>query len=186
MKENKFIAFLKNHKVFTITIFLFVILVPLIFIPSVYISQIVSSRHVIFEDKSIKAIKVSDQEYFDIEVTLYSITEPVGSTSGKYIFDYKLTPKAAKNTITDVVFSGQLSVVNDKYTKFSSDLYTLESDSSTRLVFDWDYDMDKSILPFLKPKGPKLYLYISFLYDMAPPLNGNPEEVNLYIEVPFN
>lgn len=186
-KENKFKTFIKTHRVFSLTVFLFLIVVPLILIPTVYIYQVASSKHVLFEDKSIKAVKLANQDYFDIEVTLYNIKEPLGDSMGQYIFNYKITTKDTVNSISDIAFTGQLSVVNDKYTSFSGDfLTTLESSSTTRLIFDWDYNMNKTILPFLKPKGPKLYLQIDFIYEMAEPLHGAPEEKTIFIEVPFN
>lgn len=186
-KENKFKKFLKTHKLFSLTIFLFLIVVPLILIPTAYISQAVSSKHILFKDKSIKAVKLDNQDYFDIEVTLYNIKEPLGDTPGKYIFNYKITPKDSVNTIRNISFTGQLSVINDKYTSFNGNFLTSsESTSSTRLTFDWDYNMNKSILPFLKPKGPKLYLQINFIYELAEPLQGNPEEKTIYVEVPFS
>lgn len=186
-KPNKFVSFFKRHKVFSITLILFLVVVPLILIPTTYIYQIVSSKPVLFGDKKIKAVKLDKQEYFDINVTLYNITEPMGDTPGEYIFDYKLTPKSAVNTISNVRFTGQLSVVNDNYTSMSGDTLTsLESHENNKLIFKWDYNMEKTLLPFLKPKGPKLYLKIMFSYDMAPPLQGNPREETIYVEVPYS
>lgn len=185
--ESKFKSFFRRHKVFSLTLFLFLIVVPIILIPTAYIYQVVSSRHVLFEDKSIKALQIDEQDYFDINVELHSIKEPLGDQLGEYIFNYKITPKSTVNTINNVSFTGQLSVVNDDYTSFNGQTLTsLESTNTTRLIFEWDYDMNKSVLPFLKPKGPKLYLQINFTYDMAPPLQGNPTEETIYLEVPFD
>ena len=131
-------------------------MVPLILIPTTYIYQIVSSKPVLFGDKKIKAVKLDKQEYFDITVTLYNITEPMGDTPGEYIFDYKLTPKSAVNTISNVRFTGQLSVVNDNYTSMSGDTLTsLESHENNKLIFKWDYNMEKRSYRF-KTKRAKI------------------------------
>ena len=88
--NNRFIAFITKHRIFTLTIILFLIVLPLILIPTVYITQVASAKHVIFEDKSIKAVSVDKQDYFDIEFSLYSITEPTKDSKGKDLLLKKL------------------------------------------------------------------------------------------------
>lgn len=185
-EKNKFITFLTKHRIFAITILLFLIVLPVILIPTVYISQVVSSKHIIFEDKSIKALKVSEQDYFDIEFSLHSITEKTKTSPGKYSFNYSIALKDGVNNISNISFNGQLSVINDKYTtvnnKFTS---LLKSTTNTKFDFTWDYNMNKSILPFLKPEGPTLYLQILFTEQKPQVIGGEVERI-IYVKVPYN
>lgn len=185
-RNNKFLGFFQKYKVLSLTLFLFLILLPFILIPTVYIYQIAStSKHIIFEDKDVKAVKVDKQNYFDIEFSLYTIVEPEGDKSGYYEFDYKITRKEGRiNTIAQVSFSAQLSVKRDNYTTHNENLIeVLESTPNSRLRVQFDYDMDKSILPFLKPKGPTLYLVIYFTEIFAD--FDNYEHQTIYVEVPY-
>lgn len=187
-KNNRFLNFFKKYRVLTLTLFLFLILLPLIFIPTIYIYQVASSKHVVFEDKNNKAVMVDKQDYFDIEFNLYTIVEPEEEKSGYYEFDYKITPKEGGvndvNNIYDISFNAQLSVKRDKYTSLNEDLIeVLESTPNSRLRIKFDYDMDKSILPFLKPKGPTLYLVIYFTEEIS---NLMEELQTIFVEVPYN
>lgn len=187
-KNSKFLSFFKKYRVLTLTLFLFLILLPLIFIPTIYIYQIASSKHVVFEDKSNKAVMIDKQDYFDIEFNLYNIVKPQEENSGYYEFDYKITPKeggvSEVNDIYDISFNAQLSVKRDKYTSLHEELIeVLESTPNSRLKIKFDYDMDKSILPFLKPKGPTLYLVIYFTEEIH---NLTQEYQTIFVEVPYN
>lgn len=186
--NNRFIAFITKHRIFTLTIILFLIVLPLILIPTVYITQVASAKHVIFEDKSIKAVSVDKQDYFDIEFSLYSITEPTKDSKGKYSFNYSISLKEglSESKIKNISFNGQLSVVNDKYTVFNKKFTeVLESTNRTKFDFTWEYNMNKSILPFLKPQGPTLYLQIFFTEQMVSPIGEEVERV-IYVKVPYN
>lgn len=183
-QTNKFMSFIKKYKVLTITIGLFFIVLPLILIPTLYIYQVASSKHVIFHDKGNKALKINKQNYFDIDFSLNKIIESEEDVAGYYVFDYEIKVKdSVLNDINGITFNSQLSVINDDYTSYNEDsVSTLKSTTEYNMLkIPFDYNMDKRVLPLLYPKGPKLYLEISFTEYIL----NMPEQKTIYVEVPF-
>lgn len=179
-------SFFTRHRVLTITLFLFLVILPFILIPTVYIYQIASSKPILFHDKKNKAIKLKDQNYFNINFVLFDIIDPdKDNANGYYIFNYEIEVKPELvNELTDITFQVLLVVGNDKYITYSLGPHSqLKSTSSSRLKVEFNYDMDKSILPFLKPKGPKLYMQIQF-YERFSQFN-NEEHRDFIIEIPY-
>ncbi len=185
-QPNKFINFFKTYKLLTLTLFLFLVVLPVVTIPTIYIYQFASSKPVIFHYKDNKLTKINKQHYFDISFTLFSIEAPdADGKNGYYIFDYEIVVKDTVNEIVDIKFNAQLSVKNDNYTSHLEDLTeTLESTTSSRLKIPFNYNMDKKILPFVRAGGPRLFLEIHFTELNT--LLGEPQYETLYIEIPYN
>lgn len=186
-KPNRFINFFKTYKLLTLTLFLFLIVLPLATIPSIYIYQVASAKPTIFFEKGNKAVKLSKQKYFDITFDLHSIITPDSDgKNGYYVFEYEIKMKDTVNEIERVSFNAQLSVQNDKYSShYRPGIDDLESNlvstSSTRLRVPFNYDMDKRILPFMYPKGPRLFLALYFTEYVF----GEPFNEVVFVEVPF-
>ena len=106
---------------------IFYLFYHLFFIPSVYIYKLSTKNPVLFETKGIKLTNPEDS-MFNTEFILSEIKMPNSENlKGAYVFKYKLNPKETVNSITNVKYQFQLSVIWDDYTTYSpegSDLTT--------------------------------------------------------------
>lgn len=159
--------FFQKHRLLTFTLILFFVLLPLLVIPTVYAANALTNQTVLFEDKSLKV--TAKQEVFDLEFQLQEIIEPdEKNEGGKYIFSYEITPKETVNTIKVNKINGQLSIRNDSYnSKAEKELTIIKTTPTTRLVIPFNYNLDKTILPFVKPDGPYLYIKIDYTETVA-------------------
>lgn len=162
-KQPKQASFFKRHRLLSIMLILFLIVLPLVFIPSVYIYKFSTKNPVLFETKGVKLVKPEDS-MFNTEFILSEIKMPnEDNLKGAYVFKYKLNPKETVNTITNVKYQFQLSVIWDNYTTFSQENLTAvprENYGTTSIEFN--YDMDKFILPLIRAEGPNLYVKITY------------------------
>ncbi len=166
-KQKSKLSFFQRYKVLSLTLLLFLVVLPVVFIPSVYLYQITNSKSVLFEDKNAKTTAINKQNIFDFEFSLVEIILPNASNqNGLYRFDYTITKLDTLNEISNIKFKVQLTVKNDKYSSISNESTTLTSSAYTKLNVPFNYNMDKTLLPFLKPKGPILHIMITYTENM--------------------
>ncbi|NLN50142.1 MAG: hypothetical protein GX149_00765 [Acholeplasmataceae bacterium] len=179
-KQKNQISFFQKYRILTITLILFFIVIPVIFIPSVYIYQVASSKHVLFDDPKAKAISVAEQDYFSLDFSLTEIVEPNSENkNGLYKFKYEITRQESINELSDINVQLQLAVKHDKYTEISEE----KPYSMTQMNVNFNFDMDKSALPFLRTKLPVLYVKIAFNENLAG-LGSTPKV--LILKVPYD
>lgn len=167
MNKQKKQTFFQKYRLLTVTLILFFIVLPLVVIPVVYTLNAVSDQTVLFEDTKLKAEK--SQEVFDLNFELVEIIESnADNEGGKYIFSYEITPKSTVNTINIKTVNAQLSIRNDNYnTQAEKELTLSKTTPSVRLVIPFNYNLNKTLLPFVKPDGPYLYVKISYTETTA-------------------
>ncbi|MGI6359788.1 MAG: hypothetical protein ACOX02_01935 [Acholeplasmatales bacterium] len=188
MSKHKKQSFFVKHRLLTITLILFLIVVPMTLIPTVYTMNAFSNHTVLFEDKSLKAVK--EQDVFTLEFKLDEIIETKKNEEGKldggkYIFSYEITPKTTVNTILINKVNAQLSIRNDKYNTVAERVMTVyKTTPYNRLVIPFNYNLDKTLLPFVKPDGPYLYIKIDYTETIAELNQTNTH--TLIIKVPFD
>lgn len=156
-------SFFTRHRLLSLMLILFLVVLPLVFIPSVYIYKFSTKNPVLFETKGVKLVKPEDS-IFNTEFILSEIKMPnEDNLKGAYVFKYKLNPKETVNTITNVKYQFQLSVINDKYTTYSQqNLTAVPKENYSTTSIEFNYNMDKFILPFISAKGPNLYIKITY------------------------
>ncbi len=179
-KDNNKISFYKKYRIFTITLIMFLVVLPIITIPSIYISHFVSSKDVLFGDKTLKAQTLDSQDKFIIEANLIEIIkqDKENDNNGKYLFEIDF--KTESSNIKDFKIEAQLSVKNDNY---NSEVIskTVTNHSKTKFEIVFNYDMNKNPLLFVSPKGPTLYLRIT--YSFVESNLGTPKPI--IVKVPF-
>ncbi len=171
MSKHKKQSFFVKHRLLTITLILFLIVVPMTLIPTVYTMNAFSNHTVLFEDKSLKVD--NEQNVFGLEFILdeiipYEKDEEGKLVGGKYIFSYEITQLSTVNTIVIKQVTAQLSIRNDKYNTVAERPLTVSKTTTyNRLVIPFNYNLDKTILPFVKPDGPYLYVKIEYTETIA-------------------
>lgn len=184
MSKQKNTSFFKTHRVLSFTLILFLIVVPLVVIPVIYTINAVADQTVLFENKSNKAVK--NQDVFDLDFKLAEIIEPNDNNEGgKYIFTYEIKVNPTVNTIAVTKINGQLSIRNDKFNSIAErELNVLKTTSTIRLVIPFNYNLNKTILPLIKPDGPYLYIKIDYIETTA----GLEQSMDktLIIKVPYD
>lgn len=180
-KETNKIPFYKKYRILTITLIMFLIVLPLITIPGIYISHFVASKDVLFGDKDLKAISLDEQDKFIVDVVLKEIVleDRENNKDGKYIFEIDF--KTESSNIKNFKIDAQLSVKNDKYD--SEVISKTVSNNSVKNKFEikFNYNMKKSPLLFVNPKGPTLYLKITYAYVDS--TLGTPKPI--IVKVPY-
>ncbi len=188
MSKHKKQSFFQKHRLLTITLILFFIVVPMTLIPTVYTMNAFSNHTILFEDSKLKAAK--EQDVFTLEFKLDEIIESKKNEEGKldggkYIFSYEITTKTTVNTIVVNQVTAQLSIRNEKYnTVAERPLTVTKTTSYNRLVIPFNYNLDKTLLPFVKPDGPYLYVKIDYTETIAE-LNQTNNHT-LIIKVPYD
>lgn len=184
MKNNKKkskITWFFEHRLVVFVILLVVVL-PLLMAPGIYIAQYQKSKPVLFEDKQAHAIGINKLKYFDID---YKVTEfresNAANLGGYYKINYTLTKKDTINVISNVKLTFQMSTTWDKYSSKSTEQsVTLGSERTLQVSFN--HNMDKNVIPFVKPGGPYLYAKISYVETI---LSEQFERV-VYVKLPFD
>ncbi len=179
-KQQNKTPFYKKYRILTITLVMFLVILPIIFIPSIYITHFASSKDVLFGEKKQKAVSYNSQDKFQIEADLVEIVkyDQANNKDGKYIFDIDFTILASNVKVSTV--EAQLSVKNDKY---DTDVVkkNITSNSKTRFEIKFNYNMDKKVMPFVKPQGPTLYLKVTYTFTTE--LSSGAQ--TLIIKVPY-
>ena len=184
-KQPKQPSFFTRHRLLSLMLILFLIVLPLVFIPSVYIYKFSTKNPVLFETKGVKLVKPEDS-IFNTEFILSEIKMPnEDNLKGAYVFKYKLNPKETVNTITNVKYQFQLSVIYDKYTTYSQEnLTAVPKDNYSTTSIEFNYNMDKFILPFISAKGPNLYIKIT--YDEILSELGTTNSHTIYMRLDYD
>ena len=184
-KQPKQPSFFTRHRLLSLMLILFLIVLPLVFIPSVYIYKFSTKNPVLFETKGVKLVKPEDS-IFNTEFILSEIKMPnEDNLKGAYVFKYKLNPKETVNTITNVKYQFQLSVIYDKYTTYSQEnLTAVPKDDYSTTSIEFNYNMDKFILPFISAKGPNLYVKIT--YDEILSELGTTNSHTIYMRLDYD
>lgn len=161
-KSNRKDSFLYRHRILMISLLLFFVLLPLIFIPSAYISTYMKSKPILFGDKHNKISNYEKQTLFDIEFKLPEIILPNESMeNGLYKGKLKINVNSPVNEISNIQATLQLSVRWANYTT-NSEASSINPNQEHGIDIPFNYNMDKHILPFVKPGGPDLYIKITY------------------------
>lgn len=178
-KNQQNLTFFQKHNRFKLTVILFFVIVPIVFISSLYFYHGVVVKPVLFGEKSNKLTK-NMGEYFAIDTELEEIKTVFESLTveeeaeGKeakilyeqYKFSFELTINKKLSEITFNSLSAQLS---PKYYAYNSGPTTITH--RTKVVdgktvyygeFTINYAFDKTKLPLMSPKEPRLYWKIDF------------------------
>lgn len=174
--------FFTEHKRFTLTLILFFIVLPVLFFSAIYFWQGVIVKHELFEDKTNKV--VNEQKYYTITADLKEIKYPIDEESPyKYKFSYTVT-KSDKiiNDLSNLKIEFQLA---PKFHPYTSKVTSRGSILSGTFDMDFEFDMEKSRFPFLAPKGPFLYVKISFTEIILDGSNQVTEEHVYVLKVDY-
>lgn len=184
-KQQKKLSFFMRHRLLSIMLILFLLVLPLVFIPSVYIYKLSTKNPVLFETKGIKLTNPEDS-MFNTEFILSEIKMPNSENlKGAYVFKYKLNPKETVNSITNVKYQFQLSVIWDDYTTYSPEgLTSLPTTAYGTTSLEFNYDMEKFILPFINADGPNLYMKIT--YDEVLKDLGTTKSHTIYMKLSYD
>ncbi len=179
-KQTNKIPFYKKYRILTITLVMFLVVLPVLTIPSIYISHFVSSKDVLFGEKNLKAQSLNSQDKFIIDVKLLEIVkqDEENKKDGKYIFEIDF--KTENSNIKSFTIDAQLSVKNDKYDSEAVSKPVLNN-STTKFDIKFNYDMTKNPILFVRPQGPTLYLKITYSYVDSK--LGTPEPI--IVKVPY-
>lgn len=162
-RKNVKVPFYKKYRILSLTIFMFLIIIPLILIPSVYISNAIKSKDILFDNPSLKVTPKNKNDKF--EVTAELVEKYLDNDNEGYFkeFEFKITLSTTATNISNFNIQTQLSVKNDKYDSFTTSR-SISNNSTLTIRVPFAYNMNKRILPFMKPKVPTLYVKISYSY----------------------
>ncbi|MDY0211028.1 MAG: hypothetical protein RBQ91_06465 [Acholeplasma sp.] len=178
-KTSKFNWILK-HKLLVFVLLVLVVL-PLIMIPSIYIIQYNSNKPILFEDKNAEVTSLKNTP-FELNYQVIEMRETSDDlTGGYYRVRYTLTKKTTVNSISNVKLTYQMSTNWDRYTANSTE--QINPIGSQRIAqINFNYDLNQSVLPFVKVGIPVLYVKIAYTETI---LNNEFEKV-VYIKLPYN
>lgn len=181
-KTNNNDSFLYRHRILMLSLLLFFVLLPLIFIPSAYISTYMKSKPILFGDKNNKVSNYQKQTLFDIDVTLPEIVLSNESMeNGLYKVNLKIDVNSPVNEISNIQATLQLSVKWANYTTHS-EASGINPGQVHKIDVPFNYDMDKRILPFVKPGGPDLYIKITYTETIL----HSPMAREVFFKIPYS
>jgi hypothetical protein len=176
-KQKTKIPFYKKYRILTITLVMFLIVLPLIVIPTIYVAHFVNSKDILFSDKSLKAVPLNKQDKFEIDVYLDERKEVLDNDDNfkatNYIFylDFK---SLYTSKIKDINIEVQLSAKNDKYDSESISKSIKNESEKNKFEIPFAYNPKKKILPLVRVKEPTLYLKITFEFEDSSLLKPEP------------
>lgn len=174
-------AWIYQHRLAIFMILFFVVL-PIIFVPSIYIKKYVDSKPILFEDKQADVLSVEDLPLFDIDYTITHVRLPnTENIGGYYRFNYEVTKTSGINPISNIRIQFQLATRWAKYSEVSTEQSVSLAQVRT-VQMNFNYDMDSSVLPFVKATGP--YLYAKISYDEL--IMGETYTRIVYVKLPYD
>jgi hypothetical protein len=165
-----------------LVLLLFLVVLPLLLIPAIYASQYIQSKPILFEDKKAEAIELSDLKIFTIEYEITQIKETSSELkNGYYTITYTINKETTVNTFQNIKVAFQLSTRWQEYNSANSvSAVSLGQEKSSSISFN--LDMNKSVLPLIKPQGP--YLYMMLTYEEM--IFDTPTPKTVYVKLPMD
>jgi hypothetical protein len=178
-KPSKISWFLR-HKLVLFIVLVFVVL-PIIMVPTIYITQYNTNKPIIFEDKKAELTRIEDTP-FTLDYKVIEMRETSSDLKGGYFrIRYTLTKKDTFSTISNVKLTYQLSTNWERYTATSTEqINPLGTERIAQVNFD--FDLDKNILPLVNSGTPILFARIVYTETL---LNSTLEHV-VYVKLPYD
>ena len=174
-------TWLYQHRL-AVFMILFLVILPIIFVPSIYVKTYLDSKPVLFSDKKADVVSVDDMPLFDIDYTITHVRLPNSdNVGGYYRFNYELIKTSGVNQISNIRVQFQLSTRWAKYSEVSTE-QTVTLATMKTVQMNFNYDMDKSVLPLVKASGPTLYAKIT--YDEL--ILGETYNRVIYVSLPYD
>ena len=165
-----------------LVLLLFLVVLPLLLIPGIYVSQYVQSKPILFEDKDAKVISLDELKTFNIVYEVTQIKETDADLkNGYYTIKFTIHKEQTVNVIKNIKVAFQLSTKWENYNSSNSQASViLGQEKSTSVSFNMD--MNKSVLPLVKPQGPYLYMMLTYEEEIF----GIPTAKTIYVELPMD